>query len=68
VSDRIKGCWVAFDHDIKDEDAEPIMDAIRRLRSVDAVEARVADMDDWMARKNVKAEIRAAVVELFKSL
>lgn len=53
----MKGVWVAFDHDIRDDDAEPLLAAIKQLRGVQAVEGKVADSDDWMARERIRAEL-----------
>jgi hypothetical protein len=68
MSDRLKGCWVAFERDIKDEDAEPIMEAIRYIRGVQAVDASVTDSDDWLARQHIKADVREKLLALYKDL
>jgi len=68
MSDRIKGCWVSFEADIKDEYAEPILDAIRQIRGVQAVESSVTDSGDWLAREHVKAEIRDKLMALYRDI
>lgn len=57
MTDRIKGVFVAFDTDYRDDDAEVIMDAIRMIKGVKAVEANVANPDDWMNRDRIKREL-----------
>ena len=68
MSDRIKGLWVAFDKEIKDEDVEPLVDAIKMLKHVENVTTRKVQADDWMIRNKIKAEIREKILELFQSL
>ena len=40
---RVKGCWVAFEQDLREDDAVPLLDAIQQLRGVLAVEAGTPD-------------------------
>jgi hypothetical protein len=68
VSDRIKGCWVSFERDMRAEDAETILDAIRALRGVAAVEVFVADHADWMARQRVRREIGEKLRALYEAI
>jgi hypothetical protein len=68
MTDRLKGCWVSFTHDIRDDDAEALLSAIRQLRGVVGAEGEVSSSADWMARQHVKHEIRDRLVELIKSL
>lgn len=57
MTDRLKGVWVAFDHDIRDDDAEPLINAIRQLRGVLSVEPSISDPSDWNARQRVHHEL-----------
>jgi hypothetical protein len=68
VSDRLKGCWVSFERDMRAEDAEAILDAIRALRGVAAAEVSVADHADWMARQRVKHEIGEKLRALYEAI
>lgn len=67
MSDYIKGVTVTFDHDIHEEDAARIVDAIKMLRGVASVVASTADVDDQMARERVSFEWRQKVICLLKS-
>jgi hypothetical protein len=58
MTDRLKGLVVTLEHDIREDDAESIMQAIRHLRGVEAVEPRKVDIDDQMNRTRIKHEIR----------
>jgi len=68
MSNRIKGCWVAFEFDIEEENAELILNAIRQIRGVQAAEASVSDSGDWMARQQVKAVLRDKLLALYKDI
>lgn len=57
MTDRIKGFWVALERDIRDDDVQPIIDAVRQLRGVLAVEANVASPADWINRQRVRREL-----------
>lgn len=57
MTDRFKGCWVAFEKDIRTDDVEPLIEAIRQLRGVLAVETSVADSGDWMNRERIRREL-----------
>lgn len=65
MSDRFKGLHVAFEHPIRDDDAEAIISAIRQLRGVADVTPFVDDHTDWMNRSMIRLEFRK---ELFKAL
>lgn len=68
MTDRLKGCWVSFTHDIRDDDAEPLINAIKALRGVEGVECQVSDPGDWMARMHVRHEIGDKILDLVMKL
>ena len=57
MTDRFKGVWVAFEQDMRDDEAQPIIDAIRCLRGVADVQGNVANSDDWINRVRVRDEL-----------
>lgn len=57
VTDRYKAFIVTLDHDIRTDDAEPLLDAIRLLRGVLSVEPMVADMDSAIADTRARHEL-----------
>jgi len=63
MTDRIKGLTVSLTHDIRDDDCQAIIDAIKMVKGVEAVEMHVANSDDWFARKHVKSELRDKLFE-----
>lgn len=64
MTDRLKGCTVTFDHDIRDDDAKVVLDAIRCLRGVLHVEGSVSTLDDRMNRIRVRAELRTKLLQV----
>ena len=68
MTDRIKGLTVSLTQDIRDDDCQPIIDAIRMIKGIEDVALHVTEIDDWMARKHVKGELRDIIFEWFKAL
>ncbi len=68
MTDRIKGFTVALSQDLRDDDCQPIVDAINMIRGVESVTPLVTSSDDWLARQNVKAQIREHIIKLVDKL
>lgn len=68
MTDKVKGCVVAFDKDIRVDDVQVILDAIRMIKGVVGVEISISNLDDWMARERIKSEIREKLLELYNSI
>lgn len=58
MSDRIKGLTVTLRPDMRDDDAECVINAIRLLAGVVDVRSHVADMDHHLAVITAKHEIQ----------
>ncbi len=58
MTDRLKGAVVVFDRDIREDDAEAILMALRMVKGVMAVTPSVSSAEDWMNQARVKGEIR----------
>lgn len=61
MTDRMKGCFVAFDRDIREDDVQHLVGAIRMLKGVSAVELEVSNPDDWHARQRVRLEVETVL-------
>lgn len=68
MTDRLKGVLVTFDKDIRDDDAECLIEAIRCIRSVASVKPLVADYQDHMARERVRHELANKFLDFFKEI
>lgn len=49
MTDRIKGVLVTFEGDIREDDCEKYIEAIRAIRCVQRVEPYVKGMEDYMS-------------------
>lgn len=63
MTDRLKGCWVAFDRDIREDDARELIGAIHMLKGVQAVATEVASAEDWMNRQRIKGELQSLLFD-----
>jgi hypothetical protein len=61
MMDRLKGCTVAFTDNLREDDAQRLLDAIALLQGVVSVSRSVDAPEDWMNREKVRIEILAKV-------
>lgn len=64
MTDRINYLTVALDHDIRDDDIQPLIQAIKLLRGVLTVESNVADPSDWLAEERARREIGQKLLDV----
>lgn len=57
MTDRIKGLAVALEVDIREDDCQPLIDAILMMKGVVGVEANVKNTDDYYMKKQLKREL-----------
>ena len=57
MTDRLTGVFVVFEEDLREDDAEPIIDAIKQIRGVLGVESQVSDMTNWAAEARVRQKL-----------
>lgn len=58
MTDRIHALTVVLDRDIREDDIEDIIAAIKMNRFVADVKIHVANTEDYMARARVRSDIR----------
>jgi len=68
MTDRIKGFTVALDNDIRIDDVEFIMNAIKMIKGVNNVESLVSDSSDFIARSRYKSEVQAKIFKMLDEL
>lgn len=68
MTDRLKGVYVAFDRDIRDDDAESIIKAIEMVRGVAGVTPNISTAGEFDARCKVREEIREDLLAMMKKL
>ena len=57
MTTRVKALTVALEEDIREDDVEQLVMAIKRLRGVLAVDTAAADPVDFVARERVRREL-----------
>ena len=57
MTTRIKGLYVALERDMRSDDVQGLLDAIRHLRYVADVTADEVDFIDFAARAHVRADV-----------
>ena len=66
MTDRLKGFVVVLNADIREDDAQPILDAIRQLRGVLTVQPIVAGIDDFIAEERAKQKFLDKFMEVMR--
>ena len=66
MTDRYKSLIVGLEHDIREDDAQSIIQAIRMLRGVLRVEGQISNGDDWLAEERAKHELRRKMIDLLE--
>lgn len=64
MTERLNGVWVAFERDIREDDAQAIIDAIGCIRGVLKVEANVTNANNWIAQTRVRQELGEKLWEI----
>jgi hypothetical protein len=58
MSTRLKGLTIALEGDIREDDAENIILAIKQIRGILDVTPIEADSNDWINRSRIKSELQ----------
>ena len=66
MTDKIHALTVVLDHDIREDDIEGLIAAIKYNRFVASVGMNVVDPDDYCARERVKSELREKFWKFYK--
>jgi len=64
MTNRIAFLTVALDKDIREDDAESIVNAIRMIRGVLDVGTNISDVQQWMAYARARAELTERLFEV----
>lgn len=70
MTERVKGLYVGLDRDMRTDDVECVMNAIRMVKYVSSVthEDLVTDPDDYFARDRVRRELQDVVYTVFQGV
>lgn len=64
MTDRVASLTVIFEHDLRDDDVQPIVDAISQLRGVLDVRPTVIGTDHVVAKAQARGEIFARLTKV----
>ncbi len=68
MTDRIKGLTVVLEDNIREDDAQPIIDAILQIRGVISVSKHITDFDHHTAKMQVRHEIREKIFGIWDKI
>jgi hypothetical protein len=66
MSDRYNYLTVVLEKDLKDEDAEPLIEAIKQFRGVLSVKPNVSDSEAWWATERIRKELTEKLWKVLK--
>jgi hypothetical protein len=64
MTDRFHTLTVVLEKDIRDDDAQRLIDAIKHMRHVLTVTGKVADLDSHMAYERARADLGEKIWEV----
>jgi len=64
MTDRLNALIVVLDKDIRDDDAQPLMDAIKMMKGVISVSGSVADSESVVAESRVRSQLSKKLWEV----
>jgi hypothetical protein len=66
MTDRVKGFTVTLAEDVRIDDVEPVMNAIRMIKGVVDVEPSITNSDDHMNRMVITSKIRLKLIDFIQ--
>jgi hypothetical protein len=66
MTDRFNTLTVVLDRDIREDDAEVLISAIKMIKGVIGVKGNVSNSETWMAEERAKLELRTKLYEILK--
>jgi len=64
MTDRYKGVYVQFDHDIREDDIEAVVDAFKAFRFVAKVHTDLSKIEDDGPRELARIEVRQQILDV----
>lgn len=64
MTDRLNGVFVTFVEDIREDDAQRIIDAIKLIHGVIDVRGNVTNGSEWVANARAREKLRRALWEI----
>ncbi len=67
MSDRYSALIVILENNIRDDDAEALISAMKQLRGVLDVQPHIANPEEAIAETRVRADLLRRIIEMIKS-
>ncbi len=64
MTTRIKGFWVALDHDIREDDFESIKTAVLMIKGVSEIKESVSSSDDYFNRSQIRRDLISKIYDV----
>jgi hypothetical protein len=64
MTDRVNGFFVVLEQDIREDDAEATIAAIKQIRGVLSVKPNVGGFDEYIAEMRVRSELTDALLKV----
>ncbi len=68
MTDRIKALTVILTKEIRDDDCECIINAIKMIKGVSIVETHIAQYDDYFVEQRTKNKVLKEVYNIIKGI
>lgn len=68
MTDRLNALTVSLDRDIRDDDAEVIINAIKAIRGVNGVTGNIVDPDSFVAQLRANSLVKEKLFALMDEL
>jgi len=66
MTDKLKGVTVGFSYDIREDEAEEIINAIKLIKGVQVVAPVIRGVDDILNRDRIRLEYREKIYSVLK--
>lgn len=66
MTNRVNGLYVTLEGEIREDDVEPLVNAIRHLRGVLTVELHIQDWDAEIAKRTAQWELRKKIFKVLE--
>jgi len=63
MTDRINTITIVLERDVRDDDIEPLVQALQMIRGVAAVKPNVAHVSDFMAEERAKRDMGHRILD-----
>lgn len=68
MTDRYNALIVVLDREIRDDDAEPLIEAIKMMKGVQDVTGNISDINSYVVESRVKRDIMVKIHNLMKEI